>query len=62
MTKLTIKQLDRIKVVADKLGVETFVIETASNGIGSTLTLSYETFMEDWPATIIVNLTDIGEW
>lgn len=62
MTRLTIKQLDRIKVVADKLGVETFIIENVSNGIGSTLTFSYETFMEDWPATIIVNLTDIGEW
>ena len=58
MTTLSITELNRIKDVAEKLDIETFDIETSSNGIGRTLTFSYQTFVEEWPATITVNLTD----
>lgn len=60
--RITLTELNRIKDVAEKLKVETFDIETVNNGIGYTLTFSYQTFVEDWPATVTVNLTDTFNW
>jgi hypothetical protein len=46
----------------DKLDISYFSIESGSNGIGNTLKLSYQTFVEDYPATVTVDLTDTGSW
>jgi len=62
MTMLSCTQLNKIKEVVDKLDISYFSIESGSNGIGNTLKLSYQTFVEDYPATVTVDLTDTGSW
>jgi hypothetical protein len=57
---LSITELNKIKEIADKLDIEYFSIDSISNGIGNTLKLSYKTFVEDYPATVTVDLTDTG--
>jgi hypothetical protein len=57
---LSITELNKIKEIADKLDIEYFSIDSISNGIVNTLKLSYESFVEDYPATVTVYLTDTG--
>ena len=63
MVKLTIGDLKKIKEIVAELGIEEFTLkQEGTSGIGSTLTLSCGTFVKDYPATIVVEVSGVEAW
>ena len=63
MIKLNIYELDKIKTICESVGTEYFTLEQdSSSGIGSVLTLTYETEIADYPARISIEVTGVDSW
>ncbi len=63
MIKLNIYELDKIKTICKSVGTEYFTLEQdSSSGIGSVLTLTYETEIADYPARISIEVTGVDSW
>lgn len=63
MIKLNIYELNKIKTICESVGTEYFTLEQdSSSGIGSVLTLTYETEIADYPARISIEVTGVDSW
>jgi len=63
MIRLTIDNLKKIKDIVAELGIEEFTLkQEGKNGIGTILTLSYDTFVADHKATITVEVSGVEDW
>lgn len=63
MVRLNVFELDKIKTICESAGVEYFTLEqNVSSGIGSILTLSYDTEIADYPATVKIEVSGVENW
>jgi hypothetical protein len=63
MIQLNVFELDKIKKICESVGTEYFTLEQTSNsGIGSILTLTYETEIADYPAKISIEVSGVESW
>jgi hypothetical protein len=63
MIRLSVKDLDTMKKICDELDIEQFIVkQDGTNGIGSVLTLSYDTFVADHKATMTVIINGVKDW
>lgn len=63
MIKLNIFELNKIKKICEEVGTEYFTLEQdSSSGIGSVLTMSYETEIADYPATVSIDVSGVENW
>ena len=63
MINLNIFELNKIKKICEEVGTEYFTLEqTTTSGIGRVLTMSYETEIAEYPATITIEVTGIESW
>ena len=63
MIKLNVSELDKIKKICESVGTEYFTLESdSSSGIGSILTLTYETEIADYPASVKIEVSGVESW
>jgi hypothetical protein len=63
MIKLNIYELNKIKNICESVGTEYFELEQdSSSGIGSILTMTYETEIADYPAKVSIEVTGVESW
>jgi len=63
MIKLNIYELNKIKSICEDVGTEYFTLEQdSSSGIGSVLTLTYETEIADYPARVSIEVSGVDSW
>ena len=63
MINLNIFELDKIKKICEEVGTEFFTLEqTTSSGIGSILTLTYNTEVAGYPAKMSIEVTGVEAW
>lgn len=63
MIKLNVSELDKIKKICESVGTEYFTLESDnSSGIGSILTLTYETEIADYPASVKIEVSGVESW
>jgi hypothetical protein len=63
MINLNVFELDKIKKICEEVGTEYFTLEqTNKSGVGSILTMTYDTFVADHPAKMIVEVTGVETW
>jgi hypothetical protein len=63
MVQLNIFELNKIKTICEAVGTEYFTLEqTNSSGIGSILTLTYNTEIADYPATVKIEVSGVETW
>jgi NAD(P)H-nitrite reductase large subunit len=63
MIHLNVFELDKIKTICETVGTEYFrLTQDDSSGIGSILTLTYETEIADYPATVSIEVSGVESW
>ena len=63
MIRLNIFELNKIKKICEEVGTEYFTLEQDnSSGIGSVLTISYETEIADYTATVTIEVSGVENW
>jgi hypothetical protein len=63
MIRLSVKDLDTMKKICDELDIDQFIVkQDGTNGIGTVLTLSYDTFVADHKATMTVVINGVKDW
>lgn len=63
MIKLNIYDLNKIKSICEDVGTEYFTLEQDStSGIGSVLTMTYETEIADYPARVSIEVSGVDSW
>ena len=63
MIKLNVSELDKIKQICKAVGTEYFTLDQDfSSGIGSILTLTYETEIAGYPSTVSVEVSGVETW
>jgi len=63
MIQLNIFELDKIKTICETVGTEYFTLEQdVKSGIGSILTLTYETEIADYPASVRIEVSGVENW
>ena len=63
MITLSIDDLKKIKDIVNELGIEEFTLkQERKNGIGTILTLECRTFVKDYPATIVIEVSGVENW
>ena len=63
MIRLSVKDLDTMKKICNELDIEQFIVkQDGTNGIGTVLTLSYDTFVADYKATMTVVINGVKDW
>lgn len=63
MINLNVFELDKIKKICEEVGTEYFTLEqTTNSGIGSILTLTYQTEIADYPAKISIEVSGVESW
>jgi hypothetical protein len=63
MIRLSIDEIDRIRTICGDLDINYFILtQDASSGIGSTLTLSYDTELKGYSVNITVQVTGSENW
>jgi hypothetical protein len=63
MIRLNIFELNKIKKICEEVSTEYFTLEQDnSSGIGSILTMSYETEIADYPATVSIEVSGVESW
>lgn len=63
MIKLNVYELNKIKSICEDVGTEYFTLEQdSSSGIGSVLTMTYETEIADYPARVSIEVTGVDSW
>jgi len=60
---MNIFELNKIKKICEEAGTEYFTLEqTTSSGIGSILTLTYDTEVAGYPAKMTVQVSGVENW
>jgi len=63
MIRLNVFELDKIKTICEEVGTEYFVLEqTSVSGIGSVLTLTYDTEIAGHSAKISIEVSGVEKW
>ena len=63
MIRLTVHELDKIKQICEQTGTEYFTLEqTGESGIGSILSLTYETEIANHSAKVSVEVSGVENW
>jgi hypothetical protein len=63
MIRLNVFELDKIKKICEEVGTEYFELtQTNDSGIGSVLTLTYDTEIADYPAKISIEVSGVESW
>jgi hypothetical protein len=63
MVRLNVFELNKIKTICEAVGTEYFILEQdVKSGIGSILTLTYETEIADYPATVKIEVSGVENW
>ena len=63
MIHLNIFELNKIKNICEAVGTEYFTLEQDNRyGIGSVLTMSYETEIADYPARVSIEVSGVENW
>jgi hypothetical protein len=63
MIKLNIYELNKIKSICEDVGTDYFTLEQdSSSGIGSVLTMTYETEIADYPARVSIEVSGVDSW
>jgi hypothetical protein len=63
MIRLNVFELDKIKKICEEVGTEYFeLVQTNDSGIGSVLTLTYDTEIADYPAKISIEVSGVENW
>ena len=63
MIKLNVFELDKIKQICEAVGAEYFTLDQDfGSGIGSILTLTYETEIADHPARVSIEVSGVENW
>jgi hypothetical protein len=63
MIHLNIFELNKIKNICEAVGTEYFTLEQDnSSGIGSVLTMSYETEIADYSARVTIEVSGVENW
>ena len=63
MIRLNVFELDKIKTICEEVGTEYFELEqTNDSGIGSILTLTYDTEIAGRPAKISIEVSGVENW
>ena len=63
MIRLNVFELDKIKKICEEVGTEYFELEqTNDSGIGSILTLTYDTEIAGYSAKISIEVTGVENW
>jgi len=63
MIRLNVFELDKIKKICEEVGTEYFELtQTNDSGIGSVLTLTYDTEIADYPAKISIEVSGVENW
>ncbi len=63
MIRLNVFELKKIIEICESVGTEYFTLEKdSSSGIGSVLTLTYETEIADCPARISIEVNGVESW
>jgi hypothetical protein len=63
MINLNVFELDKIKKICEEVGTEYFTLgQTDESGIGSILTLTYDTEIAGYPAKISVEVRGVESW
>ena len=63
MIKLNVYELNKIKSICEDVGTEYFTLEQdSSSGIGSVLTMTYETEIADYPARVSIEVSGVDSW
>ena len=63
MINLNVFELDKIKKICEEVGTEYFTLEqTRESGIGSILTLTYDTEVAGYPAKMTVEVSGVETW
>jgi len=63
MIHLNLHDLEKIKKICEEAGTEYFILEEENtSGIGSILTLTYDTEVAGYPAKMSVEVTGVESW
>jgi hypothetical protein len=63
MIRLNVFELDKIKKICEEVGTEYFELtQTNDSGIGSILTLTYDTEIADYSAKISIEVSGVENW
>ena len=63
MIRLNVFELDKIKTICEEVGTEYFELEqTNDSGIGSILTLTYDTEIAGHSAKISIEVSGVENW
>jgi hypothetical protein len=63
MIKLNVYELNKIKSICEDVGTDYFTLEQdSSSGIGSVLTMTYETEIADYPARVSIEVSGVDSW
>ena len=63
MIRLNIFELNKIKKICEEVSTEYFTLQQDnSSGIGSILTMSYETEIADYPARVSIEVSGVENW
>lgn len=63
MINMNIFELNKIKTICEAVGTEYFTLEQdVKSGIGSILTMTYETEIADYPATVKIEVSGVENW
>jgi hypothetical protein len=63
MVHLNLHDLEKIKKICEEAGTEYFILEEENtSGIGSILTLTYDTEVAGYPAKMSVEVTGVESW
>ena len=63
MIHLNVYELDKIKKICTEVGTEYFTLEEENkSGIGTILTVSYDTMIADYPAVVRVEVRGVESW
>ena len=63
MIKLNLIILERIKAICKEADVEDFTLKVeVQTAIGNILTLTYDTFVGDYPAKMVVEVSKVEDW
>ena len=63
MIHLNIFELNKIKQICEEVGTEYFTLEQAKeSGIGSILTLTYDTEIAGYPAKMSIEVRGVESW
>ena len=63
MIRLSIDEIDRIRKICADLDIDHFTLEQDnSSGIGSVLTLSYDTELKGYSTNITIEVSGVENW